>query len=209
MVLRRKAAHHAPVGDNRRGNAGEVASEAVDETIKSDQKLTPAERSFQITEEEFEKKFKTPRATLFSHFRDLRNNIVADQDMQEKHQDSVEKINNLDGDIWDIHRCSPLFARRLRIQSQKFKKASVKTCIKDESPSKTKKSAARVDAGKMKAGSLTFWQQACQDACAALKAEGYSGSVSLKKGGPMYTKALELLKNHAASASSASAGPAV
>ena len=81
-----------------------------------------------------------------------------------------------------------------------FKKASVKTCPQEPSPSKKPKSAARMEAGKIKAGSLTLWKQACQDARAALKAAGYNGSVSLKKGGPVYTKAVELLKDRIASA---------
>jgi hypothetical protein len=207
MFLSRKSARCAPVGDNREANSstGKVASKAVGELPNSGQKLSPAERSFQITEEEFEKKFKTPLTRIFSHVRELRNDIVANPDLQEKHKDLVEKISKADQDIWDVHRCSSLFARRLRIQSQKLKKASVKTSIQEESPSKPKSSARR-EAGKIKAGSLTLWKQACQDARAALKAEGYAGSINLKRGGPMHTKALDLLKDRTVSASSSSAG---
>ena len=200
MSFRRKSARRALVGDNREGNLfiGQVAS-----------KLSLAERSFQITEEEFEKKFKAPLATIYSHVRDLRNYILANADLQENHKDVFEKINNVDQQMWDVHRCSSSFSRRLRIQSQKFKKASVKTCTQEPSPSKKPKSATQMEAGNIKAGSLTLWKQACQDARAALKAAGYNGSVSLKKGGPMYTKAVELLKGRTASASSASTDPAV
>ena len=58
----------------------------------------------------------------------------------------------------------------------------------------------------MKAGSLTLWMQACKDARAALKAEGYAGSLNLKRGGPMHTKALDLLKDRTAASSSSSCG---
>ena len=209
MASRRKVARRALDGDNREGNSStrQVASKAVGETPNSGQKLRPVERSFKITEEEFETKFKTPLDIIFSHVRELRNDMVANPDLQEKHKEVIEKVNKVDHDIWDVHRCSPLFARRLRIQSQKLKKASVKTCLQEESPSKPK-SAARREAGKKKAESLTLWMQACKDARSALKAEGYAGSINLKRGGPMHTKALNLLKDRTAAGASASSGPA-
>ena len=209
MASRCKVACRAPDGDNREGNSssGQVASKAVGETPNSGQKLRPVERSFKITEEEFEKKFKTPLARIFSHVRELRNDMASKPDLQEKHKEVIEKINKVDHDIWDVHCWTPSFARRLRIQSQKLKKASVKTCLKEESPSKPK-SAARKEAGKKKAGSLALWMQACKDARSALKAEGYSGSINMKRGGPMHTKALELLKDRTAAGASASSGSA-
>ena len=209
MAPRRKVARRALDGDNREGNSstGQVASKAVGETLNSDQKLRPVERSSQITEEEFEKKFKTPLAIIFSQMRELRNDVVSNPDLQEKHKEVIEKINKVDHNIWDVHRWTPLFARRLRIQSQKLKKASVKTCLQVESPSKPK-STARKEAGKKKAASLTLWMQACKDARSALKAEGYAGSINLKRGGPMHTKALDLLKDRTAAGASASSGPA-
>ena len=61
--------------------------------------------------------------------------------------------------------------------------ASAKTeCVK-----KTK-SAARQAAGKHKAVSLEEWQKDLSDARKALKDEGYTGSLRLKKGTPLFQK---------------------
>jgi hypothetical protein len=209
MASRRKVARRALDGDNRKGNSstGQVSPKAVGETVSSGQKLRPVERSFKITEEEFETKFKTPLDKIFSHVRGLRNDVVANPDLQENHKEVIEKMNKLDHDIWDVHKWTPSFARRLRMQSQKLKKASVKTCLQEEPASKLK-SAARREAGKKKAGSLTSWMQACKDARFALKAEGYAGSINLKRGGVMHTKALDLLKDRTATGASASSGSA-
>jgi hypothetical protein len=196
MASRCKVARRALDGDNRKGSSstGQVASKVVGETPNCGQKLRPVERSFKITEEEFEKKFKIPLATIFSHVRDLRNHMVCNPDLQEKHKELIEKIHKVNHDVWDVHRWTPSFAWGLRIQSQKLRKASVKTCLKEESPPKPKR-AARKEAGKKNAGSLALWMQACKDARSALKAEGYSGSINMKRGGPMHTKALDLLKD--------------
>ena len=101
MSSRRKSARRALVGDNREGNSytGQVASKDAGET--------PNARSFKITEEDFETKFKTPLARVFSHVRELRNDIVANPDLQEKHKEMIEKINKVDHDIWDVHRWTP------------------------------------------------------------------------------------------------------
>ena len=209
MASRRKV-YRRPVGvDNREVNlsTGQVSPKAAGEKVNTGQKLCPVERSLKITEEEFETKFKTPLATIFSDMRGLRDAVVAIPDSQENHKEVIEKINKSDHDIWNVHRWTPSFTRRLRIQSQKLKKASVKTCPQEGLPSKLK-SAARREAGKKKAGSLTSWMQACKDARSALKAEGYAGSINLRKGGVMHTKALDLLKDRTATGASASSGPA-
>ena len=195
MASRCKVARRAPDGDNREGNSssGQVASKAVGETPNSGQKLRPVERSFKIIEEEFDQKFKTPLAGTFFLMRELMNDMKSSPDMQEKHNELMQKIKKVDHDVWDMHRCTPLFARRLRIQSQKSKKS-------------TPKSTARKEAGKKKNGSLALWMQACKDARSALKEEGYAGSVNLKRGGPLHTKALDLFKDRTAARASASSG---
>ena len=172
MSSRPRAVRRARVGVKKKvnSNTGQVDSKIVGEVPDSGQKLCPNERLFKITEEEFEKNFKTPLATIFSHLRELRNDMVSSPDLQEKHKEVIEKINKVGHDTWDVHRWTPLFAGRLRIQSQKLKKASVKTRLKEESPSKPK-GAARKEAGKKKAGSLALWMQACKDASSAAKAQ--------------------------------------
>ena len=67
------------------------------------------------------------------------------------------------------------------------------------------KSAARRQAGKLRAEALTSWRQEFKAAREALKEEGYKGSLKLKKGMPMYNKIQEVRKGRAAAASAGGA----
>ena len=64
------------------------------------------------------------------------------------------------------------------------------------------KSAARKEAGKVKAASLTSWKQDVKAACEALKQEGYKGSLNLKKGSRLYAKIEVMRKGQAAASGS-------
>ena len=67
------------------------------------------------------------------------------------------------------------------------------------SPVKNPKSDARRAAGKRKADSLTSWRAEFTAARKALQDTGYTGSLCLKKGMPMYTKIQEIRQaSHAA-----------
>ena len=54
------------------------------------------------------------------------------------------------------------------------------------------KSVARQEAGKIKVASLSTWRQECASARAALKQEGYKGSMKVRKGTAVYDKIIAL-----------------
>ena len=123
MALRRKVvcrrAERENKGHKHRSSAGQVAAQEVEPAnTGQNPKVCPIEKSFKITEEEFERKFKTPIAGTFSFMRELMNDVKSSSHLQQKHKEVMQKIKKVDNDVWDMHRCAPLFARRLRIESQ-------------------------------------------------------------------------------------------
>ena len=94
--------------------------------------------------------------------------------------------------------------RRLQIQLQRTKKAAATKAQNKLPQCRRPKNAARQEAGKLKASSLAVYHQRFRAALQALKDEGYTGSLKLKKGMPMHTKMLELKAKRMAGVSASS-----
>ena len=129
-----------------------------------------------------------PLRAAFAEIRAVRNHVVMSEDMQTNHGDIVEKVRKIDDEVWKILNSSKQVGRRFRNQVLKVKKKHapvVRSCTKT-------KSVARQEAGKVKVASLASWRQECARARAALKQEGYKGSMKVKKGEAVHKKIVEL-----------------
>ena len=98
--------------------------------------------------------------------------------------------------------------RRLQSQLQKAKKAAAAK-TQNTGPHKRVKNAARREAGKLKAASLATYHQDFRAARQALKDEGYTGSLKLKKGLAMHTKIVELKQRRLAGATASGSASSV
>ena len=98
-------------------------------------------------------------------------------DMQQNHPSLIDKMNGMDDEAWKILGQAKIMDRRFRIQVEKVKKKIIpKVRLQEKS-----KSVARQNAGKIKAASFTMRNSLFKDAIQALKAEGYKGSLKIKK----------------------------
>ena len=134
---------------------------------------------------------------MSADIRRVRNYAISCPQLQERHPLLVEKLSKIDDSSFKILGEAKSVDRRLQTQLQKTKKAA-EAKAQDKSRSTRLKNAARQEAGKLKAGSLTMYHQDFKAARQALKDEGYTGSLKLKKGMPMHTKMLELKERRVA-----------
>jgi len=146
-----------------------------------------------------------PLRAAFADIRAVRNYAVMSTDMQANHGEIVEKIRKIDNDVWKVISSSKQVSRRFQSHVRQVKKK-----IAPVAPLRSKtKSAARQEAGKVKAASLETWRQECANARTALKQDGYKGSMKVKQGGAVHNKIIELRQAADAGASrSSGAGPA-
>ena len=150
----------------------------------------------------FEDAIAKPLRSAFADIRAIRNYAMLSSAMQEHHGEVVEKLHKIDDDVWNICTSSPHVGRRFQNQAQKVAKKLTPVA---SAGGKTK-SVARREAGKVKAASLVAWRQECAKAPAALKQEGYKGSMKVKPGQAVHNKITELRQSSAAGAASSS-GP--
>ena len=136
---------------------------------------------------------------MFANTREVRNYVVSSSDIQQNHPSLLDKVRSMDDEAWKILSQTKVIDRRFRTQVEKVKKKTAKAARFETKP----KSVARQNAGKLKAAFLTLRNKTFKDAVAALKAEGYKGSLKIKKGMPVHNKMVELQKAQAASASTA------
>jgi len=134
----------------------------------------------------------TPAESLQRAIRGIRNSVVSGK-YQENQAAFVAKVCQIDEDAGWLLTSAQGHEGRLKTQVQmvaKHRKA---------------KSSGRREAGKSKAVALKQWQQDVQAAGSALKKEGYTGSLNLKKGGALYSKILQLRSSRGTRSASASA----
>ena len=129
---------------------------------------------------------------LSADIRWVRNYAVTCPQLQEHHPVLVEKLNKIDDLSFKILGEAKSVDRRLQTQLQKTKKATAAKAQGTLPRGGRLKNTARQAAGKLKAASLEMCHQDFKAARQALKDEGYTGSLKLKKGMPMHTKMLEL-----------------
>ena len=147
----------------------------------------------------FQQEILQPIKAMFANTREVRNYVVTSSEIQQNHPDLVDKVRSMDDEAWKILSQTKIIDRRFRTQVEKVKKKTAKAARFETKP----KSVARKNAGKLKAAFLTTRNKTFKDAVEALKAEGYKGSLKIKKGMPVHNKMVELQKAQAASASTA------
>ena len=149
----------------------------------------------------FQEEVAEPLKSIFASIRNVRNYAVTSNDIKQNHPRLSEQLASVDDQIWKAVNRTKHVSRRLRTQVEKVRKK-----VAPAGTSKARlKSLARQNAGKLKAASLTLRNNAFKDAVQSLKAEGYTGSFKMKKGGAVYNKIAELQKARV----SAAAGPGV
>ena len=128
--------------------------------------------------------------TLFSECHAIKDYAFAKLELPENHTDFVRSIGKLDSNVRELLQNAKRFDTRLERQArrvaEKLASTVAKPCLKKP------KSKNRQDAGKRKAGSLQSWHAEFMAARKALKDTGYTGSLLLKKGMPMYATIQEL-----------------
>ena len=139
----------------------------------------------------FEEHVVQPLRSVFADIRSVRNYVASSTDLQTQHGGLGESLRKIDDTMWKVVSDTKQIGRRFKCQVTKVKKKMAPTARLTTKPSK---SAARQEAGKLKADSLTAWKQDIKTAVAALKEEGYKGSLKFKKGMPVHTKIIELQK---------------
>ena len=128
--------------------------------------------------------------TIFSECRAIKDYAFAKPELPENHTDFVHSIGKIASNAWALLQNANRFDKRLESQTQRVKQKLASTVAKP--CLKKPKSKNRQDAGKRKAGSLKSWHAEFMAARKALKDTGYTGSLRLKKGMPMYAKIQEL-----------------
>ena len=132
--------------------------------------------------------------SLFRDTRNMRNYIVLSDDLKKNHPKLFEMVQKLDYESWRVCENTKRVDRRLRTLQQKVSTKIAKvacplrTIAMKSNGTIAMKSIARKEAGKVKAASLTSWRQDFRAARDALKQEGYTGSLKLRKDMPMYAK---------------------
>ena len=130
-----------------------------------------------------------PLQSIVQDIRSIRNYaMLQGKDVEERHKGFVEKLKRIDDEAGKVIDQTRRVSRRFQTQLQKVKTKSEAAARKRWQAKP--KSAARQEAGKMKAASLKAWHEQVRIAKQTLKAEGYEGSFNLKKGMPMHKKIL-------------------
>ena len=124
----------------------------------------------------------------------LRETTRAPQNTDEYHADIQQMTNDLHSDVWSVLSDAEKIGRCFR---QQRKRVATKLTSLSPQPStipsasgspRKPKSKNRQEAGKAKAESLRAWREEVAAARQELKAEGYEGSLWLKKGSAVYEK---------------------
>ena len=110
--------------------------------------------------------------------------------MQEQHGNFVEKLKKSDDEVGNVMYQTKRVSGRYQTQLRNVEKKSAPATNKGRNSKQ--KSTARQETSKVKAESLTEWQGQVRRAKQALQAEGYKGTLNLKKGRPMHNKSLQL-----------------
>ena len=153
----------------------------------------------------YEEAISGPLRKAFAEARAIRIQAEMTQGFEDTFPDLTEKMKGLDSKLWQLVESSTRYRRRCRTSSTKATQKLVS--LTEQGCTQKPKSAKRQEAGKRKAASLGSWHADFSAARKALKAEGYKGSFSLKKGGPMHNKIVSLQQGRAAApAATASSG---
>ena len=155
-------------------------------------KQDPLVRYINQTNVSFQDQLLEPLCGLAAEIRAIRTHVVLSDELQ-KNQEKVRKIDEEAGRA--VERAKQI-DRRMQRQARAAEKKAV---VASSGPRTLKaKSAARRNAGKVKAEALASWHADVRVARQALKNEGYTGSLNLKKGMPMHQKIMEIQNARAA-----------
>jgi len=116
----------------------------------------------------------------------------------------VKMIEDVQKRLWATRDDARKLERRLKKQTERVsKKINKKQAVKMTGVS-APKSKARQEAGKRKSESLKSWNQDFATAVAALKAQGYAGTLKIKRGFPVYEKIQEIRQGRLCASNSGS-----
>jgi len=163
-----------------------------EEHSEEPKKVDPLVAYSEHTVSSFQESVVQSHRLMSADIRWVRNYAISHPQLQEHHPALVEKLTKIDDSSFKILGEAKSVDRRLQTQLQKTKKAAAAKAQGMLPRSTHLKNSARQEAGKLKASSLAMYHQDFKAARQALKDEGYTGSLKLKKGMPMHTKMLEL-----------------
>ena len=127
---------------------------------------------------------------------------AAPQAMGKYQADLEQKLEKLADDIEVMRGKAKSIKGRQAVQArQLMKKLAKKNRNAAQTAAKRPKSVARQTAGKRKAASLKSWHARFRQARQALQDEGYTGSLKLKKGMPLYEKMQQMQRAGSANGS--------
>ena len=144
---------------------------------------------------------------LFSECHAVKKYACDTPELSKNHMELVKSIGNIVSKVWTTLQKAERFNTRLDDQTRRLKEKLAMTVPKQ--CLKKPKSTKRQDAGKVKVASLRSWQAETLAAIKALRESGYTGSVRVKKGMPVYAKIFELreAKRAAESTAASTASP--
>lgn len=159
-------------------------------------KQDPLVRYINQTNVSFQDQLLEPLRGLAAEIRAIRNHVVLSDELQKNQGPLVEKVRKIDEEAGRAVERAKQIDRRMQRQARAAEKKAV---VASSGPRTLKaKSAARRNAGKVKAEALASWHADVRVARQALKNEGYTGSLNLKKGMPMHQKIMEIQNARAA-----------
>ena len=146
----------------------------------------------------FQDQLLQPLRGLAAEIRSIRNHVVLSGELQEKQGPLVEKVRRIDEEAVRVVERAKQINRRMRRQVESAEKKACVANLKSAQRGSKVKSVARQNAGKTKAVALASWHKDVRAARQALKNEGYTGSLNLKKGMPVHQKITEIQNARAA-----------
>ena len=179
-----------------RSAARSGAAAQAEQPAESSPAKDPIVEYMEASHEHFQTKVAQPSKALSGKIRSLRNVMVCSGELTEKYPQLLEMVNKIDDEAWTLSQNTKRVGRRFQIQNIRVAK-KITAAARPAYATKLK-SIRRKEAGKIKAESLATWRQDFSAARAALKQEGYTGSLKLKKGMPMYTKIEEVRRTRIA-----------
>ena len=121
--------------------------------------------------------------------RTVNDYVVGQPELREEHVVFAEATEIIASEVSMLWRNVKRFGKRIALLSVEVQRRMQET---REQKKKKGKNIKRQEAGKKKAGLLRSWNRDVEEARQELTVAGYTGKLTLKKGGALYAKVMEI-----------------